>query len=79
MADDKTIAAFHELERSRYAKLRQAVEEHKAAITRAGEVMFCDLFLKHLKFLLISSRTKANHRHKSGRNLPLVRALLAGV
>ncbi|KAL1401329.1 hypothetical protein pipiens_006698 [Culex pipiens pipiens] len=33
MADDKTIAAFHELERSRYAKLRQAVEEHKAAVT----------------------------------------------
>ncbi|XP_038120441.1 uncharacterized protein LOC6039709 [Culex quinquefasciatus] len=37
MADDKTIAAFHELERSRYAKLRQAVEEHKATVTRAVE------------------------------------------
>lgn len=48
MADDKTIAAFHELERSRYAKLRQAVEEHKATVTRAGEVMFCDLIPKHL-------------------------------
>lgn len=37
LANDKTIAVIHELERSRYAKLLQAVEEHKAAVAHAVE------------------------------------------
>ncbi|XP_058455331.1 uncharacterized protein LOC131432816 [Malaya genurostris] len=32
MANEKKIIAIHEIEKSRYSKIRQAIEDHKAAI-----------------------------------------------